>query len=214
MNIDKSKVVRVRQTLLNWARKNLRDFPWRKTSDPFVIFLAEILLRRTTSTAVARVFSGFIQNYRSPYDIANADVNMIAKHLRSLGLQNMRARQLKAAAIRIVKDYNARIPNDHKALLELPGVGKYIASAVMNFAFGVPTPMVDGNIVYFLRRVFGVDLKGMHDERAWSIMREIGGARQDKRLYWAIIDIVSILCIRKSPRCGQCPLQNMCKSVK
>lgn len=195
---------------MNWAQKNLRDFPWRKTDNPFVILIAEMLLRRTTSTAVARVFSRFINLYSSPQDLANTDVNEISEHLGTLGLQNTRARQLKETALRIIEEHNGRVPNNHKALLSLPGVGRYIAAAVMNFAFGVPLPMVDGNIVHFLKRAFNADLKGMNDEQAWSIMRELGGIRQDKRLYWAIIDIVSVLCLRRRPRCGDCPLKNLC----
>ncbi len=213
MSIDKSKVAKLRRVLLNWARKNLRDFPWRRTSDPFTILLAEMLLRRTTSTAVARVFPEIVNHYGSLYDLANADVNEIAEHLKTLGLQNTRARQLKEAASKIVKEHNGEIPSNHEALLNLPGVGRYIASAVMNFAFGVPMPMVDGNIVHFLRRVFGIDLRGMNDKLAWFLMSEIGGARQEKMLYWAIIDIVSQLCLRRKPRCGNCPIQNLCESA-
>ncbi|MGQ4870846.1 MAG: A/G-specific adenine glycosylase, partial [Candidatus Thorarchaeota archaeon] len=111
----------------------------------------------------------------------------------------------------IVQQFDGMIPDTETALKHLPGLGRYGVAAVLNFAFSVPKPMVDGNILHLFRRVFGLSLRGVDDEEAWSLAQRLGGRHQPPELYWGMIDLVAQVCLRRRPRCEQCPLSARCK---
>jgi A/G-specific adenine glycosylase len=204
----------VKSRLVEWYQSNGRDLPWRHTTNPYHILIAEMLLRRTTATAVARVYSDFINRFESPDILARSRISSIEKQVSTLGLQNQRAGHLKQTAISIVNEYNNEIPNDFDKLSNLPGVGRYVASAVLNFAFGEPVSMVDGNMLHFLSRVFGLKFTGPEDEEAWRFMDSFDSGFQRSIFYWSIIDLVGTVCIRRSPRCEICPLNKLCSWKK
>ncbi|MFW9794808.1 MAG: DNA glycosylase [Candidatus Thorarchaeota archaeon] len=201
----------VRKRLIRWYDDQGRRFPWRKTNDPYKILIAEILLRRTTATAVSRIYNSFLKRFENPTRLARAKESTIACSLSSLGLQSVRSRQLRKMASVIVKQHSGNIPRSSTDLLALPGVGAYIASAVRNFAFGHPVPLVDGNIVHFISRVFGIEFTGQADLGAWDFMTSFGDKNQDAKLYWGIIDLVALVCLRQRPKCSMCPLSEVCK---
>ncbi len=200
----------VRKKVITWFDQYGRNFPWRETTDPYLILIAEMLLRRTTASAVSRVFTDFIGRFDSPDRLARSRKSTITRALSSLGLQTLRAKQLKEAASIIVRDYDGEVPQSNESLQSLPGVGDYIASAVRNFAYGESVPLVDGNVVHFLSRVFGTQFTGPTDTRAWEFMTHFGGSHKAK-LYWGIIDLVATVCLRRNPRCGVCPLSKACE---
>jgi A/G-specific adenine glycosylase len=210
MSSDIRKAALVRKRVINWYDQSGRDFPWRNIADPYHILIAEMLLRRTTASAVSRVFNDFISRFDTPARLARASESTIAQALTSLGLQSVRAKQLKQTATIIMKDFNGTIPKSHEALRSLPGVGVYIASAVRNFAYGEATPLVDGNVLHFISRVFGILFDGPTDKRAWDFVSKFGGSHEPK-LYWGIIDLVSITCLRRNPRCSICPMSEICE---
>jgi A/G-specific adenine glycosylase len=209
MSGDARKYAFVRKRVIDWYNHHGRDFPWRKTTDPYQVLIAEILLRRTTASAVSRVFPDFVNRFNSPFRLAKARESTIARALSSLGLQTIRAQQIKKMASVIMKDYDGETPKSHEDLMSLPGVGRYIASAVRNFAFGESIPLVDGNIVHFLSRVFDVQLAGPSNPEAWDFTKRFGGAHKAK-LYWGIIDLVASICRRRNPRCDICPQSKVC----
>ena len=112
-------------------------------------------------------------------------------------------------ALIILKEYDGEIPNSHANLQALPGVGSYTASAVKNFAFRESVSLVDGNVIHFISRVYGIRFAGPTDIKAWEFMSRVGG-QQDARLYWGIIDLVATICLKKNPRCSLCPLSGIC----
>ncbi|OLS24766.1 MAG: G/T mismatches repair enzyme [Candidatus Thorarchaeota archaeon AB_25] len=207
---DARKNTSVRKRVINWYEQSGRRFPWRNTTDPYHILIAEILLRRTTASAVSRVFTDFIHRFDSPNRLKRARESTIVKALSSLGLQDLRAKQLKETASILVKDYNGIVPRSDESLQSLLGVGDYIASAVRNFAFGEPVPLVDGNVIHFISRVFGIHFAGPTDVQAWEFMTQFGNPHEAK-LYWGIIDLVATVCLRQNPRCGSCPLTKVCE---
>ena len=146
MSGDTKKNAPVRRRVIAWYDKQGRDFPWRRTTDPYQVLIAEILLRRTTASAVSRVFPDFINRFDTLTRLVVAHESTIARALISLGLQTTRAKQLKKMASIIMKEFDGRVPRSEEELLSLPGVGQYIASAVRNFAFGEPVPLVDGPV--------------------------------------------------------------------
>lgn len=209
MNTKIGKAFLVREKVIAWYYEHGRNFPWRQTKDPYHILIAEMLLRRTTASAVSRVFDDFMKRFDTPLRLARARESSIVQSLASLGLQTLRAKQLKETASIITKNHDGMIPNSFDALGSLPGVGGYIASAVLNFAFGEPVPLVDGNVIHFLSRVFGVSFTGPTDKHAWEYVSQFGGAHRPE-LYWGIIDIVAVICLRRNPRCPVCPLSALC----
>jgi A/G-specific adenine glycosylase len=169
-----------------------------------------MLLRRTTATAVARIYSEFIHRFDSPDVLARSRLSTIEKQVTTLGLQKLRARHLKETARKIMREYDGKVPGNFEELSNLPGVGRYVASAVLNFAFENPVPLVDGNVVHLVSRVFDIQFEGPDDDEAWNFMESVGSKTQHSVFYWAIIDLVALVCIRSSPRCSICPLNQIC----
>ena len=207
---DGHRMNSVRRAILKWFGRHGREFPWRHTENSFHILLAEILLRRTTAVAVARVYPSFVRRFDEPKDLARAKLHSLEKDVSSLGLQSVRARHLRETAKRIELEHNGAVPQEDAALQALPGVGRYVSAAVRNFAFGVASPMVDGNVVHLMNRVFSTGFTGPNDAKAWLFMGQFGGRTQQKQLYWGIIDLVAAVCLRRNPRCSQCPLNDYC----
>jgi A/G-specific adenine glycosylase len=200
----------IRRKIINWYIEYGRKFPWRNTTDSYKVLIAEILLRRTTASAVSRVYEDFLSQFDSVERLSRAGESTIARELGSLGLQSRRAQELKKMASVITKTHSGTIPKSHENLLALPGVGEYIASAVRNFAYGDPAPLVDGNVIHLISRVFGIKFKGPTDPEAWEFMTVFGGKKQEAKLYWGIIDLVATTCLRQNPRCSRCPLSEVC----
>jgi A/G-specific adenine glycosylase len=200
----------IRKRILRWFKSNGRNYPWRRTSDPYEVLIAEMMLRRTTATAVLRVYPEFLVRYPDVGSLSHASHNEIEETIQTLGLQSQRASHLQRTAKLLVDKYDSKVSEALEYLESLPGVGRYVAAAVRNVAFSEPGPMVDGNIVHFLKRVFGIPLSGMDDTIGWELMKRLGGKTQHKDLYWGIFDLVALLCLRKEPRCTQCPLEKHC----
>jgi A/G-specific adenine glycosylase len=116
---------------------------------------------------------------------------------------------MQKMAKKLLKEYGGAIPKDKTVLETLPGVGPYAAAAVLNFAFGESEPMADGNVVHLMNRIFSLGVSDPTDNAIWEFMRQFGGS-QDKRLYWGIIDLVASICLRRAPRCHDCPLSFSC----
>jgi len=207
LNIKKNQFA---QHLIEWYKNHGRNFLWRNTKNPYHILIAEMLLRRTTATAVTRVYPNLILRFENPGKLARAGLSTIENQIASLGLQKQRATHLKSTATSIVKDHEGRVPKDFVALSRLPGVGRYVASAVMNFAFGMSLPLVDGNVIHLLSRVFDLHFNGPTDEKAWQFMESFEPNIQHSVFYWSIIDLVAMVCVRSTPRCSTCPLYQLC----
>jgi A/G-specific adenine glycosylase len=199
-----------KKSILKWFAKEGRDFPWRRSNNPFHILIAEMFLRRTTAAAVSKIYPDFIILYPTPKHLAKAHLSSLEKIMKPLGLQRIRAQQLRNTARMITKDYDGQLPGEYKSVLSLPGIGRYIANAILNFAFDQPRAMVDGNIVHLLNRVFSSDFKDMSDERVWELMEFLGSPKHERNLYWGIMDIVAGICLKKTPRCEFCPLSSIC----
>jgi A/G-specific adenine glycosylase len=210
MSRDARKDALVRKRVIDWYSQHGRDFPWRNTTDPYQILIAEMLLRRTTASAVSRVFNDFVTRFDTPKRLARAHESTISRALASLGLQSLRAKQFKKTASIIMKEYNGEIPKSHENLQSLPGIGAYIASAVRNFAYGEATPLVDGNVIHFISKVFGIQFRGPTDKKAWEFVAKFGGSHESG-LYWGIIDLVATICLKRNPRCPICPLSKVCE---
>lgn len=194
----------VARRLTEWYRRRGRDFPWRHTRDPYVILATEFLLQRTRAETVAKVFEEFFSRYPSPESLANADPEELRKFFSRLGLVR-RADALREAAREIVERHGGSVPRSKEELLKLKGVGPYIASAVLCFAYSAPVPVVDTNVARVLGRAAGASSRGEAEAFLERLLRH-GNPRE---ISLALIDLGALVCTRK-PRCPECPLSDLC----
>ncbi len=144
------------EELLSWFIKARREFPWRNTSNPYYIIVAEKLLQQTKAgNVVIEAYSDVIRHYPSTYELAKADINYLEEILQPLGL-SFRAKHLISMAQEIVNEHNGAVPSDMKSLLRLTGIGEYCARAVLSFAFHQDISVVDTNVGRLLFRIFGI----------------------------------------------------------
>ena len=182
----------------------------KEYADPYAILIAEMMLRRTTATTVARVYPIFMSRFSSLQKLARARVTTIESIITPLGLQKERSKHLRDVANYLVKENDSKVPTTMDELVHLPGIGLYVASAVLNFAFDESVSLVDGNVLHLISRVFGVAFNGPDDPNAWKFMDNFDLNISSKFFYWSIIDLVALICLRRMPRCKICPLSDIC----
>jgi A/G-specific adenine glycosylase len=198
---------------MKWADRNVRDFPWRRTKDPYNILVAEVMLQRTKAEQVAPVYVRFISKYPDFNSLSEAPVTEIRDSITSLGLEK-RAIGLKKLAEQMVKQYHCRVPRAKDELLKLHWVGNYIANAVLCYSFGIDAPTVDANFARVFERVFSLKLNSpaQKDKRVWtfaeSMMPYVRGRCRIFNL--GILDLASEICTPKKPSCAVCPLNMIC----
>ena len=151
-NDDRAK--RFRLAINAWGRRNVRSFPWRTTSNPYHLLLAEMMLRRTNAKQVSPVFVETIRRFPDVDSLSRASAKHLREVLRPLGLA-WRAENIRRMAKVLSAEFNLRIPKTYDELRQLPGVGDYVASAVCSFAYNKPLPIIDSNTVRVVGRYFG-----------------------------------------------------------
>jgi len=201
----------VTNLLLKWFRKHGRDYPWRNETDPYRVMIAEIMLQRTKADQVMPVYQLFLRKFPDPYALADAPSEEIEDIFAMLGLK-WRAKKVEELARVLVSRYNGQIPRSREELLSLPGVGEYIADAVLCFAYSMNVAVVDVNVCRVIRRVFGVKPRGeaRRDSRFRRIAQRLVPPKETRKFNWAIIDFAALVCTPQKPKCGECPLQELC----
>src|SRR6266851_7024062 len=154
---DSSHPPQIRRALLAWFEKNQRDLPWRKTSDPYRIWISEVMLQQTRVAAVILRYAAFLNRFPSVQKLASARESSVLAEWSGLGYYR-RARNLHAAARVIVGDHGGNFPQTAEAWRALPGIGRYTAAAIASISFNEPVAVVDGNVERVLRRVLGSPL--------------------------------------------------------
>jgi A/G-specific adenine glycosylase len=201
-----------RDSLMKWAEGNLREFPWRETTDPYKVCVAEIMLHQTFAWKVAPVYGAFIQRYPDVVALSRAQLPTLTKMLYPLGL-NYRARILKEMAKAVVKNHGGAFPTDKKGLLSLPGVGEYTASAILCFAYGEQVPIIDANVVRVYARFLGLGLRLPRSSPNKEILRAAAKALPKGRareFNYAILDFASVVCSHYNPKHANCPVVAKC----
>ncbi len=201
--------------LLDWWAVNQRSLPWRVTSDPYAVWVSEIMLQQTQVDRVIGYFERWMQRYPDPASLARADEDELLKLWEGLGYYN-RARNMVKAARVMVCEHGGAVPQSREALLALPGVGPYTAGAVRSLAFNAPEPAVDANVERVLARVLDIDepvksspaAKALH-EAASALIPE-GKARDFNQ---ALMELGALVCNR-NPQCEQCPLAGVCQAKR
>src|SRR5829696_254237 len=200
---------RFHRDLLTWGDANRRDFIWRRTDDPFVVLVSEILLQRSRGKTVALVASELFRRFPDASALSRARVSSIESVFRPLGLIR-RAPLLKALANAILA--RGSVPDSFDDLVALPAVGPYAANATLAVAFGKRAPVVDGVTARVYRRYFALaaDAPASIDAELWRVVEEATPTQEVRQWNWAVLDLASTICLPKVPRCEECPLQGHC----
>ena len=198
--------------LILWYLKNRRDLPWRKSTDPYKIWLSEIILQQTRIAQGTEYYEKFTAEFDTVLELAAASEEQVLKLWQGLGYYS-RARNLHATAKNIAGELGGKFPGNYKGLLQLKGVGDYTASAIASIAFDLPHATVDGNVYRVLSRYFGISTpidssKGIKEFK--SLAQELLDPSQPGDHNQAVMELGALVCTPKSPSCETCPLQGKC----
>jgi A/G-specific adenine glycosylase len=198
--------------LLGWFKKNHRDLPWKNTKDPYKIWLSEIILQQTRVEQGYSYYLRFIDQYPTVEALAAAPLDEVLKLWQGLGYYS-RARNLHATAQTVVAQHHGQFPTSSSNLLALKGIGEYTAAAIASFAFDEPAPALDGNGYRILTRVFGIHTP-IDSSEGKKTLRKLAQALISQRypadFNQALMDFGSLVCVPKTPKCDECPLQEGC----
>ena len=200
--------------LLAWFDHNRRDLPWRRTRDPWAIWVSEVMLQQTRVEAVREAYARFVHRFPRPEDFATASDEDLLLAWRGLGYYR-RARLLREGARAVVADHAGRVPSDASALGELPGIGEYTRGAIASIAFGKPELAVDGNVERVVARHRGIssDVKQRSTgRRIREIVREWQDRQRPGDFNQALMELGATVCTPKSPRCLLCPIAQDCEA--
>ena len=205
----------VRRALLAWYRRERRDLPWRRTRDPWAIWVSETMLQQTRVETVIPYYERFLERFPTVEALAEADADELMKSWAGLGYYS-RARNLKAAASQVVRDHGGRVPTDVEALRALPGVGRYTAGALASIAFDRPAAVVDGNVARVLARLLDLDLdvgSPAGQRRLWEEAEALARGPAPGDLNQALMELGALVCTPRAPRCADCPLRSHCHGL-
>ncbi|MBI3014235.1 MAG: A/G-specific adenine glycosylase, partial [Candidatus Tectomicrobia bacterium] len=205
---------KLRTALLKWFSCSHRDLPWRRTSDPYRIWIAETMLQQTRIPTALPYYERFVARFPDVAALARAPEQEVLRLWSGLGYYS-RARNLHRAAQTVVEEHQGRMPDSYEAILRLPGIGRYTAGAVLSIAFGLPYPVVDGNVSRVLTRLFRIsgDPKCARvSRRLWEKARELLSEKRPGDFNQALMEIGSLICTPTKPRCNSCPLEPWCEA--
>jgi A/G-specific adenine glycosylase len=200
--------------LLAWYRTHKRFLPWRETSDPYRIWISEIMLQQTQVDTVIPYYHRFLKAFPTVYALAGASAQDVLKAWENLGYYS-RARNLHATSRIIVDQGDGRIPDTLEALKTLPGIGEYTAGAILSMAYGQALPAVDGNVRRIFSRLFAIR-KPVDDPREQKKLRSLVArlipARHPGDFNQALMDLGATICKAKNAECSRCPLAGLCRA--
>ncbi len=198
--------------LYEWSATITRDLPWKASNDPYQIWLSEIILQQTRVAQGRPYWQRFVATYPSVADLAAASQEEVFKLWEGLGYYS-RARNLHAAARKVVDEYQGVFPADYGGLLSLPGVGPYTAAAIASFAYGLPYGVVDGNVMRVISRLYDSHLPIDTTAGKKYVQTQVDALldHDDPASFnQAIMDFGALQCVPRNPICGDCPLQDDC----
>ncbi len=202
--------------LTNWYSVNKRDFPWRETSDPYFIWLSEIILQQTQTKQGLPYYEAFVNKYPTVFALANAEETEVLKLWQGLGYYS-RARNLHLTAKYIANKLDGIFPNSYEDLLKLKGIGDYTASAIASICFGEPTAVVDGNVYRTLSRYFGIEtpINSTQGVKEFKLLATSLIDRNNPGDYnQAIMEFGATQCKPQNPDCSICPFNNSCIALQ
>lgn len=201
-----------RRGLQAWYASHARDLPWRRRRDPYAVWVSEIMLQQTQVATVAPYFTRFLRAFPTLPALAAADERQVLRLWEGLGYYR-RARQMHQAAQQIVAEHGGRFPAARDAVLRLPGIGRYTAGAILSIAFDAREPILEANTTRLFARLLGYrgdPLAKPGQELLWSLAAAVLPARGAGQFNQALMELGSLVCTPREPRCGECPAAALC----
>ena len=198
--------------LLRWYRKKGRDLPWRRTSDPYAIWVSEIMLQQTQVATVIPYYEKFMATFPTTSDLTHAPLGAVLKVWEGLGYY-ARARNLQKAARIISDQYDGKMPEDIEALTSLPGIGRSTAGAIISIAYGKKAPILDGNVRRVICRLFAIRQNpslAPVQKKLWNISESLVPEKNPRCFNQALMDLGAMICTPKNPDCTACCLRSLC----
>ncbi len=202
--------------LLAWYGRHQRDLPWRHSSDPYRIWISEIMLQQTQVATVVPYFNRFVAAFPTPRALARADEREVLRHWEGLGYYR-RARQLHRAAKVVVDQFGGQFPRDLDSVRQLPGVGRYTAGAIVSIAFDVSAPILEANTVRLFSRLIafrGAPAASAGQRLLWQLSEMLVPRRHCGAFNQALMELGSLLCTPRAPRCQDCPVSELCAAFR
>ncbi len=210
--------------LLDWFATNARDLPWRRTHDPYAIWVSEIMLQQTQVKTVIPYWERWLCELPTIEALAKAHPDKIHKLWEGLGYYT-RVRNLQKAAQQIIAEHDGEFPQTFDAVLALPGIGRYTAGAICSIAFNQTTPILDGNVIRVLTRIHGIasdprekqtnaQLWQLAEELVRHAIRNTPHASPCSHLNQSLMELGALICAPRSPNCPACPIQKLCIAHK
>lgn len=206
----------IRKKLLDWYDENARDLPFRRTRDPYAIWVAEVMLQQTRVETVLPYYAKFLARFPDVKSLADAELEEVLAHWSGLGYYR-RARFLHAGAKHVQELHDSVVPRDPEAIRAIPGVGAYTTGAIASQAFDLPEALVDGNVARVMARLFAIESdtkKGKGLAEAWSHARELVKGPRPGALNNALMELGATVCVPREPRCLICPVRSDCRARK
>jgi A/G-specific adenine glycosylase len=214
LSAEKSQTLHRR--LLAWYARAARDLPWRRTGDPYAVWISEIMLQQTQVKTVVPFYERFMERFPDVRSLAESKLDEVLRVWAGLGYYS-RARNLHAAARRIVQDYGGEFPDTEKTLRTLPGVGRYTAGAVLSIAFGEDTPVLDGNVMRVLTRLFAITLdpRSTPGQKAlWDLAGRLLPPGKGSTWNQALMELGALVCLPENASCLLCPVSSACEAYR
>ena len=213
---NQDSYIYISDSLLSWYMANKRDLPWRSISDPYKIWISEIILQQTRVNQGLDYYLRFIERFPTIKTLAEATEDEVLKFWQGLGYYS-RARNLHKAAKQIMTEFGGIFPENHSDILKLSGIGDYTAAAICSLAFNQPFAVVDGNVYRVLSRVFGIKTpidstagKKEFAELAQNLLSKSDPAHHNQ----AMMEFGALQCVPSSPDCLNCPLKSVCRAFE
>lgn len=205
----------VRDSIVSWYRANRRSLPWRENQDPYRIWVSEIMLQQTRVEAVKPYYERFLKELPTVKHLAKAPEDKLLKLWEGLGYYN-RVRNMQKAAQQIMIDYNGKFPETYEEIRTLKGIGNYTAGAISSFAFGIPKPAVDGNVLRVVTRILADEsdiMKQSTKTRIEDALEKIIPMDAASDFNQGLIELGAIVCVPNGePKCSECPAASYCKA--
>jgi A/G-specific adenine glycosylase len=214
MRIRASYKRELQRSILQWFNGSQRDLPWRKTKDPYKIWISEIMLQQTQVKTVESYYNRFVRRFPDIRSLSNASLGEVMKVWEGLGYYS-RARNLHQAAQIIVNQFNGKFPDTLEQLTSLSGIGRYTAGALLSIAFNQRIPVLDGNVIRVFTRIFHITENIQRSDtkrRLWILAEELLPQAHVGDFNQGLMELGAILCKPKQPVCELCPLSQLCRA--
>lgn len=206
----------MREKLLRWYNENKRDLPWRRRSGAYAVLVSEMMLQQTTVETVLRYYEPFLERFPDVQTLAAADDQEVLSCWKGLGYYT-RARNLHRIAKQVTGEFGGVFPETHEGWLSLPGVGPYMAGAVLSIAYGQPYPAVDGNVLRVISRVFALREDITRPSARKEVETRLGAMMTNEGagdFTQALMELGALICRPSSPGCASCPWQADCAALR